>query len=98
MKPNYHGAQLCVQVKEAIELALLCDCSDPVLQDLEVVDVSPAGSGGVLLVTCATGERDDRDVERRLTAACGILRLAVGAGIHRKRVPSLKFRVVPQTT
>jgi ribosome-binding factor A len=90
--------QLCSQVAETLSLVLSGECSDEVLQNLEVVAVDPAPNASQLLVTVRpadTGETvDPAEVLARLAAIAGRLRCDVAEAITRKRAPKLVFRVL----
>lgn len=86
--------QLCGQVQRALGEALAADFDDEVLNQLWVVRVEPAPTVSRLLVWVA-GPPDvspDEMIER-LSRVAGALRVEVGAAIHRKRVPQLRFAV-----
>jgi ribosome-binding factor A len=73
------------------------DLSDPNLEGLWVLDVSPEPAGSALLVTLvAPDEAPLRDVEASLDAVRGLLRSEVAAGISRKRTPHLRLVVIPE--
>ena len=94
--------QLCHQVEEAISCALVCSTS-PILRDLYVLRVE-AMRGAAALRVLVTMEGDDgeaHDLEQTkeaLERAKGYFRGEVARSIHRKRVPSLDFTVVPSQT
>ena len=95
---NYHGEQLCKQVRIALGDALVCDCADVAFEDLQVVDVRMASGTTALEVLLAIPDQDAillREIEQRLQRAEGLLRAAIGGAINRKRLPRLKFRLVP---
>jgi ribosome-binding factor A len=98
-KPDYKTAALCKQVRRAVSLALVGECSDPVLQELVVNDVLPAPNAGRLLVRLMLRARADGpgvvDVLQRLEKIEGLLRARVGEAIVRKRTPELCFDVIP---
>ncbi len=97
---NKHGArklfQLCRQVERALSCAIPA-CSDPLVQQLDVVSVSPAPDGSRLSVLLV--HQDDPSIEelaeihQQLEAAAGWLRSEVGQAISRRRVPLLVYRV-----
>jgi ribosome-binding factor A len=90
-------AQLCRQAHERIELVLAGDLSDPNLEGLWVLDVSPEPGGTALLVTLvAPDEAPLRAVEASLEAVRGLLRSEVAADITRKRTPHLRLVVIPE--
>lgn len=95
--------QLCQQVHLGIDDFLFCECCDPLLEDLQTLDVIAEPGSPVLL---AILEHSDSEIEttsdelvmieERLSKAAGAIRASVGAAIHRKRVPPIRFRVVPR--
>lgn len=89
-------AQLCTQVRHAIELALLGVVHDDALIDLEVADVTPMPDPGSMRVSfLAHGDAPDLDELRsRLELARGVLTAEVAQAITRKKVPELVFEVV----
>jgi ribosome-binding factor A len=90
--------QLCRQVEEAIAYALVCSTS-PILRDLYVMGVEPA-RGAALLRVLVTMEGDAHDYQQTVEAlarAKGYFRAEVARAIHRKRVPSLEFALVPSS-
>ena len=89
--------QLCKQVRIALDEALVIDCGDPVIQNLEVISVVPLTGSSVLLVTLRSHGFDREAMEHaqgKLESVSGLLRAAVAAAVHRKRVPQLRFCVV----
>jgi ribosome-binding factor A len=89
--------QLCEQVSQTLQ-QVLGEAADSELQALHVVEVGPAPDASQLLVLLAPltgGEFDLAAAEAALARAGGWLRGEVAAAIHRKRAPSLVFRVLP---
>jgi ribosome-binding factor A len=86
--------QLCAQVRRALDYALAAECGDPLLVDLEVVNVTPAPNSGRLLVTVRRRAADAEELNAALRRAVGKLRCAVAAAINRKMTPELAFCVV----
>ena len=98
-KPNYHTRQLCRQIEQALELAILCDCEDPILSGLELLEVRPLGRASMLeaVIGVPTTDLDQLAVIRtRLQQSEGRLRTAISQEIHRKRTPHLRFLLIPQ--
>ena len=94
---NYHGQQLCKQIRIAIGEALVCDCADPSFGDLQVTEVRMSSGTAALDVVLAAPDQDEillRELEIRLQRAEGLLRAAIGDSVNRKRLPRLKFRLV----
>lgn len=92
------NAQLCAQVADALSLAL-AQTHDPRLWDLWVVEVRPAPNVSHLEVLLQS-ERDEGEVDsvrEKLQLRYGFFRGAVSEAIHRKKVPSFHFVVLPQT-
>lgn len=98
-KPNYHLRQLCKQVYHTIDMAIICDCGDPILDDLKPVWVRPVPKSNSLEITFTTSERDLGQISRMhytLNQVEGLLRSAVANSISRKRVPQLRFKIIPE--
>lgn len=86
--------QLCAQVREAVELALM-ELEDDALHGAWVRSVQPNPDIKSLLVLI-----EAPDVEAASAALAllrGRLRYEVSNAIHRKRTPEMSFRVVPPT-
>ena len=89
--------QLCEQVSQTLQ-QVLGEAADTRLQALQVVEVAPAPDAAQLLVLLAPMAGCDFDLmetEAALGRAASWLRSEVAAAIHRKRAPSLVFRVLP---
>lgn len=94
---NYHGEQLCKQVRIAIAEAFACHCADPCFEDLQVLEVRMASGTSVLELVLAAPDQDAvllREIHSRLQSAEGLLRSALASAINRKRLPRLRFRLV----
>lgn len=84
--------QLCAQVRDAVEMALM-ELEDDALQGAWVRAVEPNPDIKSLLVVIEAA-----DMERASAALGGLrgrLRYEVSQAIHRKRTPEMSFRVVP---
>jgi len=89
--------QLCEQVSQTLQ-QVLGEAADVRLQMLQVAEVGPAPDASqmlVLLAPLAGCEFDLAEAEAALLRASGWLRSEVAVAIHRKRAPSLVFRVLP---
>ncbi len=85
--------QLCRQVLEALSYTLP-SLNDDILQDCWLVDVEPAPDASRLCaVIQARAGLEERTVLERLEKFTGAFRGEVAQAIHRKRVPTLTFRV-----
>lgn len=97
-KGDRKDRQLCSQVAETLGLVLSGECSDDVLQSLQIVAVDPAPDASQLVVTVRAGLPEETvdpvDVMERLTEVMGKLRCEVAGAITRKRTPKLIFRVL----
>lgn len=96
---DHKSLQMCKEAARALSISLQCDCSDPVLQCLEVVSVTPAGNANRLRVVVrpageTIGALPD-DILARLAAITGFLRARIAASITRRRVAELSFVVAP---
>ena len=97
-KDDRKARQLCRQVAQTLDCVLSGECSDELLQCLQVISVIPAPNSSRLLVTVMadTGEDEFDSVETasRLSEQTGRLRAEIASSINRKRVPSLVFHVL----
>lgn len=94
--------QLCQQVERTLSLVLSGEFSDELLQSLIVQSVIPNPNAGQLLVTVRVASGCEAApaasiVLGRLDQVAGRLRSEVARSITRKRVPVLRFRVLPAT-
>lgn len=104
-RPASHGDprkvhQLCAQVREILSLALAERCTDPLLERICLISVSPAPDSSRLLVTVAL-EPDDEVVDAEVVMDClkrlrPELRHEIAMEISRKKTPDLVFDLAPQ--
>lgn len=98
-KDGRKAMQLCSQVADTLSLVLSGECSDDVLQNLLVAEVTPAPDASQLLVvlTPAPGSLSltAEKVMAAVRAASGRLRTEVAGAISRKRAPRLVFQFLP---
>jgi ribosome-binding factor A len=90
--------QLCGQVSRTIS-GLLPGCADDVLRDLQVISVTPAGAGRLLVTVGRAPSADKIDsaaILERLAHAHGWLRNEVAAAVNRRKAPDLVFRVLEE--
>ena len=94
---NVKTLRLCRQVEQVISLTLGGECGDDRLQGLTVRAVAPAPGPGQLMVTLQAppGEMDLVGALECLEQVQGLLRREVARAIHRKKVPRLSFRILP---
>jgi ribosome-binding factor A len=89
---KYKARQLCRQVQRALNLALAERGSDPILEQLYVVDVtSELGCGHLLVHVTVPDDRPMPDVLASLRREGPRLRAQVAHAINRKRAPELTF-------
>ncbi len=93
------GMQLGREARQTISMIFSGELSDPVFQDIEVIDVSASEDGQFL---CVTLTQTDTDVEldeplvlEKCQAVQGFLRSAVAETVKRKRVPTIRFEWIP---
>jgi ribosome-binding factor A len=90
--------QLCSQVADTLSLVLSGECSDELLQNLQVMAVDPAPNASQLLVTVRLADEaepvDPAEIAERLASIAGKLRCEVASAITRKQAPKLVFRVL----
>jgi ribosome-binding factor A len=91
--------QLCAQVREALDVAF-ASAEDPILEALVVVEVAPHPDAGHLLVTLeqSWGDAAPETVRDAVEAIRPDLRHEIANSIHRKRIPTLAFQLVPAGT
>jgi ribosome-binding factor A len=100
VRPDHRVHSLCRQAQEALVLALDESSRDPRLGSAWVLSVEPAPGPERLLVSIVlAGAASAADIEGALVALVNMkpwLRSEVARAIHRKRVPELAFRVLPE--
>ena len=88
-------AQLCAQVSEELGLALAAE-GDEALNGAWIMSVEPWPTVGQLRVVVQAPQGVDPDaLLEKLQANSAYLRGEIADSIHRKKVPSLSFVVVP---
>ena len=95
---GHRGRQYCKAVQRCLEAALSEEPGDSPLDGLSIDSVTPEPGGAALLVVSLHPGADAAELATReaaLNAAAGHMRAAIAGGIRRKRVPHLRFRVVP---
>lgn len=92
------SAQLCRAIARSLQRTLDIDVDDDVLDGLSVVDVA-AADGGLFIAVISTPALSSMDEQqRRLDAAAGLFKNALAIELARKRVPNVRFVVVPEAT
>jgi len=90
------AAQLCVQIHRALDFVVPQTLVNTTL-DAIVLDVQPAPNTAHLLVllqaTASLTEHECSQLELVLTQNSGVIRTAVAQSIHRRKTPTLSFRV-----
>ncbi len=96
-KPDYSSQRLAKQCFDA--LCLGSSLTEIGLEDFAITAVHPLGRSGQFLVeiqcVAPLTAYDPREAEERLRLASGKIRFEIAGYLHRKRVPELKFRVIP---
>lgn len=94
---NHKARMLSSQVAECLQLVFDNALHDPDLQDVHLHGVEPGSDAGTLRVTVVVADPNDVvRVRNALGRAAGRLRSEVARAVHRRRVPQLLFRVVPE--
>lgn len=95
---NRKAAQLCAQVRRALDYGLSEALSDSTL-DAYIMDVVPAPNTSHLMVlvqpAAAMDEAGLRSLQEEIVRCSGKLRTLVAESIHRRKTPTLSFQVVP---
>lgn len=92
------AAQLCAQVRRALDFGLSEVLSQSSF-DAYILDVIPAPNTSHLVVLVQAAFACDLQsiaaLEETLSRNAGLLRTSVAQSIHRRKTPTLTFRVVP---
>lgn len=95
---NRKAAQLCAQVRRALDYGLSEALSDSTL-DAYIMDVVPAPNTSHLMVLVQPAATMDeaglRSLQEAIVRCSGKLRTMVAESIHRRKTPTLSFQVVP---
>ncbi len=95
---NHKSKQLGKEARHTLSMVFTGELSDPVFQDLEVVDVAATDDGQFLIVSLAcidtSVEIDETQILKKCRALQGYLRSAIAWSVKRKRVPALKFELI----
>ncbi len=96
-RPSRKTLQLCSQVAETLSM-VLAEMPDDVLRDLMVEEVLPAPDASQLLVVLRPAPSavlfDPIRALEVLQATAQDIRMEVASAIHRRRVPTLLYRVL----
>jgi ribosome-binding factor A len=96
---QHRTRQLCKEAFRTIDLALNCDCHDPLLQQLEILSVEPIESSPNLMVILKAGEElgesEINEALKRIQQWNGHLRSQVAHSVNRKQIPNLTYRIMP---
>lgn len=91
--------QLCKEAARSLEATLACDCRDPILNDVEIMSVTPGGANQLSVAVAYAGDDagvDPDEVLARIAGVAGFLRSEVARAVNRRRVPELRFIVFPK--
>jgi len=95
---NHKGRQLGKEARHILSMIFAGELSDPIFQDLEVIDVTPTDDGQFLIVSLVLIDDSIETSEARILEKChalnGYLRSAIAWSVKRKRVPMLKFELL----
>jgi len=88
--------RMCSQVARTVAVSLTGECDDPLLNDLQVVEVIPAPDASRLCIKVRSSDESHESslVEDRLEKRRGYLRSEVARVLNRKRAPELEFLLV----
>jgi len=95
---SHKSKQLGKEARHTLSMVFAGDLSDPVFQDLEIIDVAATDDGQFLIVslTCVDTslEIDESQILEKCRAVQGYLRSAIASSVKRKHVPTLKFELM----
>lgn len=98
-RKRYKSRQLCKAAKQTLSLVMGGALSDPILQGLEVDEVTSSEDGQSLVIAIRCDEVGctvrGGSILERLYAVQGFLRAEIARSVKRKRVPALRFKAVP---
>jgi len=92
--------RMCGQVAKVVAMVLAGECDDPVLQDLEVVEVRPLNDAGRLCITVRSTDpgQDLEVIQDRLEKRRAYIRVEVARTLNRKQAPQVEFLLVKAET
>lgn len=95
-KPEHHTQAFCKQVQRTLSTVLSGECSDMLLQDLQVLAVLPAPNAGNLMIVVSprTMQVTMMDVLERLERVTPLLRARIAQESTRKKTPQLSYQVL----
>ena len=95
---NHKSERLGKEARHTLSMVFAGELSDPVFQELEVVDVAATDDGQFLIVSLTRIDNsfniDETQILEKCQAVQGYLRSAIASAVKRKRVPNLKFELV----
>jgi len=97
-KPDRKAAQLCAQVRQALDF-IIPDSLQDTVYDALVISVQPAPNTGNLLVllTSVDPNQDDLELHQAIVERAGSIRTLVAESIQRRKAPTLTYRVIRQS-
>lgn len=97
-KLDRKAAQLCAQVRQALDF-IVPDALQDTVYDALVISVQPAPNTGNLLVllTGVDPNQDDLELHQAIAERAGTIRTLVAESIQRRKAPTLTYRVIRQS-
>jgi ribosome-binding factor A len=99
MRPGHKVRQLCKSAQRTLTLLIDGEINDSMLRNLLLVDVTPNDAGSSLLISLqyrSTGKIGQKErILEKLQAYQGWLRASIARSLKRRRVPALKFSLIP---
>jgi ribosome-binding factor A len=98
-KPRGHKSeQLSKQALHTLSMVFAGELTDPVFEELEILDVTGSDDGQFLTVTFSVSNPELLPAESLILEKCksiqGYLRSTIARSVQRKRIPALKFKIV----
>lgn len=95
---NHKSEQLSKEALHTLNMVFAGELSDPVFEDLSVLDVTTSDDGQFLTVTLSVSDPKLMSMDSLILEKCqsiqGYLRATIARSVQRKRVPALKFKFV----
>lgn len=95
---DYKNRQLCKQAARMLSLVFAGELGDPMLQNLDVVNVLTKKDSPFLYVSISCSntisKQEENLILNRLQAIQGYLRCVIAGSVKRKQAPALAFKFV----
>ncbi len=95
---SHKSKQLAKEVRHTLSMVFVGELTDPLFEDLEVIDVTATSDNQFLNVVLGVTDPnllvDENLILEKCKSVQGYLRSTIACTVERKHVPALKFKVV----